>query len=279
MKEARLFVCLFVCSLIFSSIVSMKFHSLFLVFFLFLSFSSFFSCQTLSFNATDEGGIEPLGVVGNPAYANSHFGVDISDYQTSVDAVTAIASLRSFGNGAQPFMIRKVSEGLYTNQKNAKRDLANFRRGGAVTGVYHFAHPKMDAEQQINHFRAAATSAGYTGSLYILDMEVTNNLPWSDVVEATNKMLQLLGDQGVLYTSYSWHTQFKQADPDYPWGFPVWLARYGPSSLGARGVALWQFTDSQKVNGIGGNVDADVFLGDENLWGSLMAPNSELISE
>ena len=188
-------------------------------------------------------------------------GNDISKYQGNIDW----NKYKSNTN----FVIIKASEGIgYTDSQLAVYQ-SKARELGIPLGYYHFARPdlKNDAAHEADWFLQTIGELK-EGEILCLDFEVTYN----DAVNWCKNFLDRIkfmtnGCKAFIYLNqsqcgeYDWKSI---ANADYP----LWIAAYTPDSQYFSGAwltaAMQQWTSSQQVPGIMGNVDGDHFFGDVN---------------
>lgn len=164
------------------------------------------------------------------------------------------------------FVIIKATEGVgYIDPKFARnRDEA--RRVGHPLGFYHFARPDLgnSPEAEALYFCKVVTLGIQEGETLYLDYEPASN-PFP-VVDWCKRFLDTVFNQtGVRPMIYLNKSQVRGFDwsPVASAGYALWLACYDSSpTYGAfNKMAMQQWTSSQKVPGIVGNVDGDWFFG------------------
>ena len=191
-------------------------------------------------------------------------GIDVSYYQGQVDW-NAVA-----GAGVQ-FGIARVSDSTAFVDPTFATNWNGMKQAGLVRGVYQFWRPSQDpiaqAELLLDGVAAAGgfesgdlppvvdveTLEGYSASYVVQQLEV-----WIDHVEAAT------GRKPMIYTSaYIWSllgspTQFSE--------YPLWAAHwdtncpYIPNQWSD--WAMWQYSETGTVAGIGAAVDRNLFNGD-----------------
>lgn len=191
-------------------------------------------------------------------------GNDISKYQGDIDYGV-------YKNNTN-FVIIKVSEGVGFQDPKFVRNRKEAREKGIPIGWYHFCRPDLgnspEAEAQ---YYLDTIGQLQDGELLLLDYEPNPRLPlhvpwckrWLDYVT------QKTGCKPLIYMSESVIAEFdwkSVADA----GYGLWIAKYAnPNSPDAAFndgewpfTAMYQWTSTQKVPGIAGPVDGDVFFGD-----------------
>lgn len=164
------------------------------------------------------------------------------------------------------FLIIKATEGTGLVDLKFSRNQAEARANGIPLGYYHFARPdlKNSPEMEANYFLKAIGPLR-EGEFLCLDYEPASN-PY-DVVDWCKRWLeQVFYKTGVLAFIYLNKSQVKSFD----WtmvaalGYPLWLASYNGDLITGvwQRIAMQQWTSSQKVPGISGNVDGNWFFGE-----------------
>lgn len=201
-------------------------------------------------------------------------GFDVASYQAGMNV----------GEAAGDFVLVKATEGIdYTNPEfngHAKQTLS----AGKKLGVYHFIRNDSDIKQQADYFLTVVKP--YIGkAMLVLDFENTTGSTiqnqagvglakqWLDYV------YQQTGVRSVLYTGIScensldWSSVVKA-------NYGLWIAQYNnynvvngyqPRDLYGslkhwKTAVMFQYTSTGRLPGWNGNLDFDVFYGDEAAW-------------
>lgn len=201
-------------------------------------------------------------------------GFDVASYQAGMNV----------GEVAGDFVLVKATEGIdYTNPEfngHAKQTLS----AGKKLGVYHFIRNDSDIKQQADYFLTVVKP--YIGkAMLVLDFENTTGSTiqnqagvglakqWLDYV------YQKTGVRAVLYTGLScenaldWSSVVKA-------NYGLWIAQYNnynvvngyqPRDLYGslkhwKTAVMFQYTSTGRLPGWNGNLDLDVFYGDEAAW-------------
>ncbi|EHS83180.1 GH25 family lysozyme [Lactiplantibacillus plantarum] len=201
-------------------------------------------------------------------------GFDVASYQAGMNV----------GEVAGDFVLVKATEGIdYTNPEfngHAKQTLS----AGKKLGVYHFIRNDSDIKQQADYFLTVVKP--YIGkAMLVLDFENTTGSTiqnqagvglakqWLDYV------YQQTGVRSVLYTGIScensldWSSVVKA-------NYGLWIAQYNnynvvngyqPRDLYGslkhwKTAVMFQYTSTGRLPGWNGNLDFDVFYGDEAAW-------------
>lgn len=190
-------------------------------------------------------------------------GNDISKFQGDVNFDT-------YKNNSN-FLIVKATEGVGYIDPKLVRNQSEARRVGLPLGYYSFARPDLgnppEAEAQFFLDRVGTLREG---EVLCLDYEVSKIQTQVDWCKKwLDYVFQKTGVRPLIYMSESYVNGLNwQAVVDG--GYGLWIAKYAiPSSPDAsfnKGkwpvVAMYQWSSSQQVPGISGNVDANVFYGD-----------------
>jgi len=191
-------------------------------------------------------------------------GNDISKYQGSVDWNT-------YKNNTN-FVIIKTSEGVGYIDSWFAGYRTEARNRNIPLGYYHFCRPDLGNSPQAEADFFCSLLDGdpiREGEIIALDFEVT----YADCVNWCKQWLDAVsahfgGMKPLIYLNQS-QTKGFNWKPVVDAGYGLWLASYtydpnkNTGDTGAWGfMALQQWTSSQTVPGIQGNVDGDVFFGD-----------------
>jgi len=187
-------------------------------------------------------------------------GIDISHY----NKVTNWSKLES----KIDFCIIKSSQGSNYKDPKFKSYWTSSKKHKIVRGAYHFFSPNVSAEKQFNNFKNCVKLE--KGDLPpVLDVELKE----SNMTEV-NKWLELAteyyGVKPIIYTEYLFFKTFM--DGRIKKDYPLWI--YVNNSIGVEpygdNCVLWQYSHKGKTNGIVGDVDLNLFLGDSSEFKSLV---------
>ncbi|HEY4121411.1 MAG TPA: GH25 family lysozyme [Byssovorax sp.] len=195
-------------------------------------------------------------------------GIDIASYQHPNGAGINWSSVA----GTYKFAIVKATENnSYTNSYYAG-DVAGARAAGIIAGSYHFLAPSsqtgVSGASQAAYFLAHASIK--PGDLPpMLDVE-TSSLYGSvlpsvaDVTGWLGAVQAATGVKPLIYIGY--YVLGDLGNPSSLAGYPINVPSYGacpnfPNNYSTSDLVMWQFTSTQSVPGITGNVDADKFYG------------------
>ena len=192
-------------------------------------------------------------------------GNDISEAQSQIDWGV-------YKNNTN-FVICKVSEGNGYIDKWFGYNRAQARLLGVPLGYYHFARPDLSNTPQLEATFFCGLIDGdpiKEGEIIALDFEVG----YPDCVNWCKAWLDAVSNHfgGIKPLIYLNQSQTKEFDwtPVINAGYGLWLASYQADGAGDTGkwpfMAMQQTSSTQKVPGIAGNVDRDVFFGDVNAF-------------
>ncbi len=212
-----------------------------------------------------------LVVTASPAYAQGLPGIDVSNWQGSINWT-------SVRNAGIQFAYIKATEGTsYTDPRfDANYPAAYY--AGVIRGAYHFALPdRSSGAVQANFFARnggawSADNLTLPGALdleanpygsYCYGLSTTAMRNW--ISDFLNTYYARTGRYAVIYTTTSWWNQCTGSWSGTAANHPLWIARWAssPGTLpaGYRIWTFWQYTSTGSVSGISGNVDRDYFNG------------------
>ena len=191
-------------------------------------------------------------------------GFDISKYQAGIPlwAVPSdfVIVQHSCGNYVEPTFEAQVSGAL---------------RAGKSLGLYHFiTGSDGEIETFVNGIK------GYAGKAVVaLDWETGGGLnsrwgDWNYLREFIEAIQKNLGVNPLLYASADVYNQLRDLGSETNCG--LWIAQYAddnptgyqsaPWNEGAYDMALYQYSSTGGLPGWGGDLDLDLFYGNENAW-------------
>lgn len=207
-------------------------------------------------------------------------GIDISKWQSGIDLSAVKAD----------FVIVKATEGIGYVDKSCDAFFQKALSLGKKLGFYHFARPTNDAVREADFFYS--NCRGYFGKgIPILDWESGNT---SDVEWAKgwlDRVYQLSGVKPVIYMSESvvnaydwssvanadyglWVAKYRDNNPDY--NYSMVNAGSRPRVKWWKFYCMWQWTSSGRLNGYNGNLDCDVFYGDQSTWDAYVGKSTSV---
>jgi GH25 family lysozyme M1 (1,4-beta-N-acetylmuramidase) len=190
-------------------------------------------------------------------------GIDVSRWQLSVNWPQVRAA------GVE-FVFMKATEATNHVDPNFAVNRAGAIANNVITGFYHRARPLTNtAVAEADHFvNTISPHLVYGRMRPVLDLEEghENGKQWlSDwAVAFLDRVEQRTGVRPIVYMN-TWYASTYTTTALRAW--PLWIANYirDPLDNPPTGVwpdwNVWQYTDSGRVNGIGTNVDLNVFNG------------------
>lgn len=198
------------------------------------------------------------------------YGIDIASYQESLDL-----SHISFD-----FAIVKATEGTGYINPSCDKHVQQALNLGKKLGFYHYAqNANNSAQAEADYF--ISNTKGYFGKgIPVLDWEEQTSdvawaLEWLQVVEQATGVKPMIYMSESVVNAYDWSSVANA-------GYGLWVAKYADYDLdynydmtnaGAEPkvnywpfYAMWQFTSSGHLDGYTGNLDCNVFYGDEAAW-------------
>ena len=171
----------------------------------------------------------------------------------------------------------------YTNPY-ASRQAKDCMNKTGLLGLYHFTWGKENPNVEADFFINEVKKLGYLGkAMLVIDYEaqaVNRGRTW--VKKFAERIYEKAGYKPVIYASGS---VIAEQDLD-SLGYPIWEASY-PSSKTIHGYnppsgkvwcksrIMWQFTGTGRLNGYSGNLDLNVFFGDEDDFRSYMGKSKD----
>lgn len=174
-------------------------------------------------------------------------------------------------------VICKATEGMSYTDKTYNWKTTELDKRGIPVGAYHFASPHTEPEEQAEHFYNTIKDSPLS-IVPVLDIEDRNIKDKQDFTARFVKRFKTISDSEIIIYSYvSYISEFFVVSErkKYNW----WIAHYEvgkPSTPQGVYVVAWQYTESEKVQGIIGGVDSN-YLYDENLF--FINPNQEIEKE
>lgn len=198
-------------------------------------------------------------------------GIDISKWQKGIDLSKVKCD----------FVIMKATEGKSYVDPCCDDFFQKALKLGKKLGIYHFANNSDNtAKEEADWF--IKNTKGYIGkAIPVLDWEdnVKSDVDWA--LEWLERVEKAYGCKPLIYmsesvvNSYNWSKVVKG-------NYGLWVAKYRDnekdynydmSKAGNKPnvkywdfYAMWQWTSSGRLDGYDGNLDCDVFYGDEKAW-------------
>lgn len=211
-------------------------------------------------------------------------GIDISNYQRGIDLSKVSCD----------FVIIKATEGKSFVDPSCDTFFQQALKLGKKLGIYHFANnsdntPEQEADWFVNNTR------GYIGkAIPILDWEdnvksdVAWALKWLQLVEKAYGCKPLIYMSESTVNSYDWSSVAnanyglwvaKYRDKNVDYNYDMSMAGRNPAVNYWKFYALWQWTDVGRLNGYNGNLDCDVFYGDNSAWDKYIGNETPQLEE
>ena len=200
-------------------------------------------------------------------------GIDVSYYQGSIDWSAVKA------DGVKYAFIR-ASDGDNYNDPDFATYWSGSRAAGIVHGAYQFFRPEQDPIAQADLLLSKIGGALQADDLPpVLDVEVADGIGASQLAAGVKQWVdhvtQAIGRPPIIYTGYYfWRDSVGGADMT---SSPLWHAQYSTASCPTiadpwTNWAVWQYTSTGSVGGIGGNVDVDRWNGDDASLQAFLGP-------
>jgi GH25 family lysozyme M1 (1,4-beta-N-acetylmuramidase) len=188
-------------------------------------------------------------------------GIDVSEYQPSINWKAVVSSGRTFA------WVR-ATDGLRTRDpKFSKKRWAEMKESGIARGAYHVARPQTgrDPRDEVREYLSVVKRAGglHDGDLVpMLDVEsyggagklsAKATLEW--MRDFVHEMHAQIGRRPIIYTGSFWRDAMGNPADDLD--CDLWLAAYVtkpdkwvPTAWAHRGWAIWQHSETGKVPGV-----------------------------
>ena len=195
-------------------------------------------------------------------------GVDVSDWQGSIDWAQVAASGRKFA-------LTKASQGNYYQASSFAANWAGMKANGLVRGAYHWIDGTVGGAAQADYYLGTVGGFGPGDLPPTIDWECNSTSCGNGGTVSNAQLAQVAADfiaeikartglPTMIYTSPGIWSGF--GSPGQFGGDPLWVANWGVSCPDVpspwSGWAFWQYADNGSVPGIGGKVDLDQFNGD-----------------
>ncbi|EST32009.1 hypothetical protein N566_20400 [Streptomycetaceae bacterium MP113-05] len=197
-------------------------------------------------------------------------GIDVSHHQGTINW----SNVR--GAGVR-WAYMKATEGTSFTDGQFDRNYTRSYQQGVIRGAYHFALPNASSgasQAQFFHNNGGGWSADGKTLPPMLDLEYnpygascygksdSGMVQW--IRSFSNKIKNLSGRYPVIYTTRDWWVSCTGNSGAFNSTSPLMIARWSSSPTPLPNWpawTMWQYTSSGHVNGVGGNVDRDVFNG------------------
>lgn len=184
--------------------------------------------------------------------------IDISKWQGVIDWSRARAA------GVEAAIIKATGAEVghcFTDSKFSV-NWAGAYEAGIVRGCYHFLHGGLDGVEQAQYFlEAVAVAGGFQPGdiLPVCDVEWPKEGGQHCDIENVRSFKERVG-RCIIYTG-GWYWNPIEGDKSFARECPLWLAAYTQNvprpPAPWETIALWQYSDKGRVDGIQGNVDVN----------------------
>jgi hypothetical protein len=184
---------------------------------------------------------------------SQHYGFDISsNNRHPLDWAAAYRYFIALGDGAQPFVIEKISQGTGYVNEFAKGDIAAAHAAGFIVGGY-----LMDQGNDSVVAEEALFRANSAGVAQFDDDELPEGLSTGAYIAHLQSL--------VAQADVPQYLNQSEENEGFPPGAGIWEANYNgqPGTVHRAGVLIHQYTSNGVVPGCSGVFDLNVFLGNE----------------
>jgi lysozyme len=196
-------------------------------------------------------------------------GIDVSRYQGSIDW-NAVAAM-NIDSVKLDFAFIRATQGVTYVDPYFKKNWQEVKNTRVVRGAYHYFNPDQDGLLQAENFISRVNFM--PGDLPpVLDVEELKDVPPSQVVNEMREWIDRVQAhykvKPIIYTFASFYNKYLVGVfPDHL----LWVAHhYEPRAPRVRSNwVFWQHNNRGKVNGIGSDVDFNVFQGSRAALDSL----------
>jgi lysozyme len=194
-------------------------------------------------------------------------GIDISKYQKEIDWDNLPESVR--------FIFCRATEGRTLVDSEFSENWPNIEASERIRGAYHFYRSDDNPLVQAQFFWKTVGTIKEDDLPLVLDIEaeslagtVNRTKLTEDLLAFLQEIEQLSGKKPMVYSNTYFANRYltDQRFSDYP----LWMAEYTsrsdpnvPNMWKDRGWQFWQRSDSYDLESANGDVDFDVFRGDE----------------
>lgn len=176
-------------------------------------------------------------------------GIDISNLNGSAN----ISAVKNAGYG---FVISKATEGRTFIDKYCSQNVANTKANGLISGAYHFARftDISGARIEADFFKSHCPS---NVDFVVLDFEQQCS---GDMTQACLTFLDSISSiaPALIYCNPDYINVHLNSNITK---YPLWIAHYGvpsPSVPKWGTYAIWQYSETGRVDGVSGDVDLNV---------------------
>jgi lysozyme len=205
--------------------------------------------------------VASFGIIMPKGY--SVHGIDVSKHQGSIDW-KRVSQMKK--NGIQiTFVFIKATEGITRQDNKFLTNWKHSEQNGLLRGAYHFYYPSRDAGKQADNFiNIVKLSKGDLPP--VVDIEYSNGKSAKKICDDLKVFVERLEKyytvKPIIYTNINFYNTYLIGNFD---NYPLWIAGYFDHDRFYNEFTtpwiLWQHSEGGKVDGIGGNVDFNVFNG------------------
>ncbi len=194
-------------------------------------------------------------------------GIDVSSHNGDID-------FYKVKNDGYTFVIIKASQGIKEKRQRDKNFSNNYDRAkanGLKIGAYHYFEMGEDGVNQAKNF-VEAVGWRHLDLPLIIDVEEDNetnkNISDDITMKNLNAMIDNLQSRGFKVMIYTNGNGYKKYVKDrLPINVNLWICSFkDPEKIKHIPNQLQQYSKKGRVNGINGDVDLDVFNGNEKQW-------------
>jgi len=167
-------------------------------------------------------------------------------------------------------VIAKASEGATYRDRNFARNIRKAKQAGLIVGAYHFFRKNRDGVQQANNLLGAVSDKALDLPL-VIDIEDWDNdhfISHETTMQRANDMVNHLKQQGyrvMIYTNGNGYKKYYQQH--FSNDCDLWLSSFShPDKLPSLPHCIQQYSHTGRVKGVDGDVDLNIFRGDERQW-------------
>lgn len=191
-------------------------------------------------------------------------GIDISSHNGDVD-------MKKVADDGVSFVFIKASEGIDFRDGRFIENYTKASKAGLKIGAYHFFRFDRDGVDQAVNFLKAIDKRPLDLGVAI-DVETHHNADGVDSTLIAKRLLDMtefLNMEGYKVTFYSnregYYDYLKEAVP----GMDLWICSFSSTPINAEWT-FWQYNHRGKVKGISGDVDMNVFCGNQAEWNNYL---------
>lgn len=222
------------------------------------------------------GALVAVGLFGYLSLRHSHFfykdvflgerypirGIDVSKHNGVID-------YNKVAQAGYRFVFVKATEGATFKDAHFERNCREASRAGLKVGVYHFFRKNRDGDVQARNFMNAVQRVKLDMPL-VVDVEDWGNDYFVDEAVLQQRLCDLVstlknkGYKVMIYTNGNGLKRYY--NPNFK-GHYLWLCKLtDPDLQVTTGHIFQQFSHRGSVSGVNGDVDLNVFMGNEREW-------------